>query len=85
MILWERNFGPQAGTVRNVIFKRHMFTWNLPQEVAQHIKYNPRHLPVVVNREMNDEAYYLFLSIRRIINGYRALRTYFPPSPLIRE
>lgn len=82
MFLWRREY-VRAGTANEVIFKRHECEWVLPQEVAKHVKFNPRHLPMVINREQTNEAYYLYLSIRRILHGYRALRTFFPPSPFL--
>jgi len=30
-----------------IIFKRHHMTWLLPPALQSHIKYNPRHLPVI--------------------------------------
>jgi len=59
-----------------VIFKRHECEWILPLSAANHFKYNPRHLPVVIEKErQTNEAYYLYLSMRRIIHGYRGSPT----------
>lgn len=80
MNVWRKEFKRPAGTASEVIFKRHECEWVLPQAVAMHIKYNPRHLPVVQRRPDNED-YYLRMAIRRTIRGFRALRTYFPPSP----
>lgn len=65
----------RPGKFDDVVVKFKLMTWVLPEHVARHaLKFNPRHLPVVqpLDREMTDEAYYLYLSIRRIICGYRA-------------
>lgn len=87
MILWRRDPFVETGvigTVDKVIVKYKYCEWILPQAVAKsHLKFNPRHLPVVIKRETTNEAHYLYLSIKRIIFGYRALRTAFPPSPFI--
>lgn len=72
MILWRKKYNRPAGTASEVIYKRHECEWVLPQEVAKKIPYNTRHVPVVINRETTNEAYYLYLSLRRIICGYRA-------------
>ncbi len=79
MNVWRTEYIRPAGTASEVIYKRHECSWILPQAVALKIQYNPRHLPVVVNRELNDEAYYLYLSIRRILHGYTARKEL--PSP----
>lgn len=66
----------------DVVFKRHYCEWILPLSAAVHLKFNPRHLPVVIQKqEQSNEAYYLYLSMRRIINGYRVSKTEVPPSP----
>jgi hypothetical protein len=83
MILWKKEFSDRAPR-EGVVFKRYECEWLLPPEVAALIKYNPRHLPVVIRR-MDNEDYYLRDSIRRIIHGYRGFRTYFPPSPFKQE
>lgn len=68
-----------VGTAKNTVFKRHTCEWILPQEVANKIKYNPRHLPVA--RETKNEDYNLYRSVLRILNGYRVIKTTVPPSP----
>lgn len=70
-----------VGTAKNTVFKRHTCEWILPQEVANKIKYNPRHLPVV--RETKHEDVNLYLSILRIMRGHRVLKTTLPSSPFI--
>lgn len=37
-----------TGTVNSVVFKRHECEWLLPQKVAMHLKYNPRHVPAII-------------------------------------
>lgn len=79
MILWKKEYIRPAGTASEVVYKRHECEWLLPQEVAAQLKFNPRHLPMVIQiREKSNEAYYLYLSIRRIIFGYRARREQLP-------
>lgn len=59
-----------VGTAQNTVFRRHSCEWILPQEVAaKHIRYNPRHLPVVTEDRREDT--HLTLSILRIMRGYR--------------
>lgn len=78
-IEWENH----PGRYDDVVIKHRLCTWVLPECVARHaLKYNPRHLPVVI-RKPDNEDYYLRWSVRRIVRGYRAFRTYFPPSPFI--
>lgn len=67
---------------QEVVIKRSNAEWIITRGVFKHINYNKRHLPVVIGRPDN-EAYYLRMSIRRILHGYRALRTFFPPSPFL--
>lgn len=71
MILWRKEFIRPANP-DGIVFRRHEAEWILPQACASHLKYNPRHLPTIINREPSHEAYLLYLSIRRIIFGYRA-------------
>lgn len=82
-IAWLKHYNAQA--CWSVVFKRHEAEWILPYPVALKIPYNPRHLPVVLNREMNihEPSYNLYLSIRRIVHGYRAGRSPLPPSPFM--
>ena len=81
MILWKIEYirPPYIHNNDEIVFRRHMCEWLLPQSLASHLKYNPRHLPVV-RKEPDNEYYYLRMSIRRALDGYRALRTYLPPS-----
>lgn len=39
-----------------VIFKRHLCEWVLPQAVARHIRYNPRHCPVPLDSSSNPHS-----------------------------
>lgn len=54
-----------------IIFKRHECSWVIPFELQKHMKYNPRHLPVVIPQQ-TCEGHWLFLSIKRILHGWRA-------------
>ncbi len=46
-----------------VIFKRHLCEWILPEVVARHVKYNPRNLPVPRTVDTG-EHYFLILALR---------------------
>jgi hypothetical protein len=61
-------------TQTEVIVKYGMMEWILLECVVHHLKYNPRHLPVV-QQKMANEDYYLRLSIRRLLLGYRVTTT----------
>lgn len=87
MIMWNRNFLRNPWEINpeyaEVVVKYGRLEWVLPLCVARtHLKYNPRHLPVVI-REPENEDYYLRMSIRRLLNGYRVRRA--PPSPFVQE
>lgn len=76
MYLWRRNY-PRAqyqpvaiihGVAYNVkdeVVVKHkgIAEWVLPDAVARHIKYNPRHCPVVINDYANPH-YYLINALR---------------------
>lgn len=47
MLLWRRY--SNVGTVAGTIYKRHECEWILPQEVALHVNYNPRHVPALIH------------------------------------
>lgn len=51
------------------VFKRHECEWLLPHSLAKHVKYNPRHLPVVI-KPPDNEYYYLRMAIARVIRGW---------------
>lgn len=72
-----------VGSARNVVYRRHLCEWILSQEVAKdHIKYNPRHLPVVIRKPENED-YYMRWAIARILRGWRTFRitSASPPPP----
>jgi hypothetical protein len=50
MIVWKAKYVREAEIADEIIFKRHDCEWILPQALAAHLKYNPRHLPVVPSR-----------------------------------
>lgn len=54
---------------QGVVYKRHECEWVLPENVAKHIRYNPRHLPVVI-KPPDNEYYYLRMAIARVIRGW---------------
>lgn len=81
MNVWHKPY--PYSTSDDVIVKRHECEWVITTAVAKHLKYNPRHLPVV--REITDEDILLRLSIERILRGYRVFRTALPASPFTGE
>jgi hypothetical protein len=62
MNIWRKNYprvlyqpvaiihGVAYNVKDEVVFKRHECEWILPHAVAKHLKYNPRHLPVVIEQ-----------------------------------
>lgn len=65
-----------------IVFQRGLMQFWIPSNMQKDLPYNPKHLPVV--QENKHEDILLYLSIRRILNGYRAhsiddsKRKYFP-------
>jgi hypothetical protein len=47
MIVWKAKYVREGEIADEIIFKRHGCQWILPQALAAHLRYNPRHLPVV--------------------------------------
>jgi hypothetical protein len=47
MIVWKSKYIREGEIADEIIFKRHGCQWILPQALAAHLRYNPRHLPVV--------------------------------------
>jgi hypothetical protein len=47
MIVWKAKHVREVAIADEIIFKRHDCQWILPQSLAPHLRYNPRHLPVV--------------------------------------
>ena len=47
MIVWKAKYIREGEIADEIIFKRHGCQWILPQALASHLRYNPRHLPVV--------------------------------------
>ncbi len=47
MIVWKEQHVRDVAIADEIIFKRHDCQWILPQSLAAHLRYNPRHLPVV--------------------------------------
>lgn len=85
MFIWKREYDRTQANFRDlpreatrcliaegeVVFKRHACEWLLPLRTAKHIKYNPRHLPVV-QVPVTNEDHYLRMAIRRYLKGWRA-------------
>jgi len=47
MIVWNSKFVREVERADEIVYKRRDCQWILPQALASHLKYNPRHLPVV--------------------------------------
>ncbi len=47
MMVWKAKHVRDGEIADEIIFKRHGCQWILPQTLAAHLRYNPRHLPVV--------------------------------------
>lgn len=76
MFLWRKNRPrryERTDVAQEIIFKRHECEWILPLSLASHLRFNPRHLPMVQGKPTNED-YYLKLSIRRILRGYCATK-----------
>jgi len=47
MIVWQSKHIREEAKADEIIFKRRDCEWILPLSLASHLRYNPRHLPVV--------------------------------------
>ena len=47
MIVWQAKYVREGTKADEIIFKRHDCEWILPLSLASHLRYNPRHVPVV--------------------------------------